>query len=145
MEKTRLESLTLGYSLDGGGYSFEEPEVSALKALGAVIWSDPDPDYIPWIIGEGCRGSEYWALSSPVYVFAPNTGHFSRTVWPSEYQEGDDIYTLVRQGVLTESDRECLCRADSKSKPNPDCPDCDGDGYVISEGGEWALYALKKE
>ena len=34
---------------------------------------------------------------------------------------------------------------DSSDKPHPDCKRCDGTGYVTSDGGEWALYALKEE
>jgi hypothetical protein len=29
--------------------------------------------------------------------------------------------------------------------PHPDCSHCDGDGYVICEAGDWALYALHEE
>jgi hypothetical protein len=30
-------------------------------------------------------------------------------------------------------------------KPYPDCNRCEGDGFVISDGGKWALYGLHEE
>jgi len=178
-----LDQLNKGYGLDGGGYTFT-PESRIIPNLTVYTWDNPDPDYIPWIYGdENSSGYDYRKLGSPLYVFAPNTGHFSAVLWPEAIELGNSIYELVREGNLSETDRECDCHGklvpfatrgpghiplsteellelakvgiaippgdklmweytgDSKDTANPFCPFCEGDGYVTSHGGEWALYA----
>jgi len=196
MDDDRIKHLNEAYDLDGGGYSFEDaPE--GLKDCACVVWTDPDPDSVPWIVEEGRSARyEFYGLDCPVYAFAPNSGHFPATEWPKEYKDGDSTYELVRQGSLEETDRECNCHGrldwwtgaageprepipaekvlawiaegkvaldaeaigthqrgrfycefsgNSSDKPHPECTRCDGDGYVNSDGGSWALYARKGE
>ena len=88
----RIQELNVAYSLDGGGYSFEEPP-AALEGLGAVVWADPDPDYVPWI-QDGDYG-DFYGVQCPLYVFAPNSGHFSQTEFPPTYMDGDSKYVLL--------------------------------------------------
>jgi len=107
-DPTRLEVLSRQYGLDGGGHEFEEPP-TGLSGLGAVIWTDPDPDYVPWVHGCVAQVHGFYALSCPVYVFAANSGHFSRTEWPASYQDEEDVYVLGGHGTLNETDHDCDC------------------------------------
>ena len=93
----QIRYCNIGYDLDGGGYSFEPPP-EALGNLGVVVWEDPDTDYIPWVVGDDDHHSrrEFFGLSAPLYAFAPNSGHFQRTVWPSKYKVGEDTLPCTR-------------------------------------------------
>jgi len=193
MDENRSRRLTIGYDLDGGGYAFVDPTAEALKPLACVMWVDPDPDYIPWI-SEACRGFGRFGFNeveSPIYVFAPNTGHFPATEWPETYRDGEaGRFFLIAHGHLSPSDHQCNChgrlvagfntntdvplsdaiawvmqgkvetdvpRLESVehlywqyddtpgAKPHPKCERCEGNGYVESEGGEWALYGRVPE
>jgi hypothetical protein len=104
-----IERLNIAYNLDEGGHSFEEEPPAALAHVGAVIWDDPDPDYVPWI-RDGRE--DYYGLDCPVYAFIPNYGSGDpNPEWPVEYRECGDgaAYVLVRSGFLNESDHSCNC------------------------------------
>lgn len=102
--------LNHAYDLDSGGYTFEEPP-EGLKGLACFVWDDPDPDYIPWVVGDDNPSAwhAFHGLSCPIYTFAPNSGHFALTEWPQEFQDGEDTFTLVRHGHLHETEHECNC------------------------------------
>lgn len=194
MKHQQILELNYANGLDGGGYSFENPP-KGLKGLGCAVYTDPDPDYVPWCCGtdSGSARHAFYGLSCPVYAFAPNSGHFAATLWPESFKDkAGDTMVKVRDGRLTESDTECHCHGElenwtgaagepnkalglakltkwigmgwvkpktfqgrpkfywnftgnSSDKPHPDCPRCDGTGYVTFPAGEWALYALKDE
>jgi len=152
-----IRQLNNGYDLDGGGYTFENPP-EGLQGLGCFIWDDPDPDCVPWIRD----GVDYWKYGLHVYAFAPQDGHFRETEWPASYVEDEWTRKLIAHGSLATTDRECHCHGkwvqdddpqkqkweftgNVKDSPWPSCDRCDGDGYVVSQGGEWALYALSDD
>ena len=100
-----LTELNFAHGLEGGGYSFEAPP-EALDELGVVVWDDPDPDTMPWVKdGE----FDYDDVLCPLYAFAPNTGHFAATEWPTRYVDGDSTYVLLTQGSLNETEHDCQC------------------------------------
>lgn len=129
MDATRLTQLSRQYDLDGGGYSFTEPP-EAFKGLGVAMWDGPDPDYVPWLY-DACGGSHgFHGLSCPVYMFAPNSGHFSPTVWPKAFKDvAGDTFVLKGEGHLHESDHECNCHGNFETwtgaagEPNTPIPE----------------------
>ena len=183
MTPERLEQLSIGYDLDGGGYAFEE----AYEGIGSgvVMWADPDWDYLPFE-----RPQDYYSLSCPLIAFAPGGLHD----FPDEFDDEDgDTYFKVAEFTCYGSDRECRCHGklvewtgaagepdkpvrgqtaivwvcdhdvkvdpdtpkdsdlyfehtgNTSDAPYPDCNRCEGSGYVDSEGGTWALYAIKPD
>ena len=104
--KERLQQLTYGYDLDGGGYAFENPPPThPLADCACVVWDDPDLDYI--IGSDFIRITDY---SCPVLAFAPNTGYFPATVWPEGWtdEDGDEVVRIA-EGQLHETDHQCNC------------------------------------
>lgn len=139
----QIKAINIGYGLDGGGHTFTEPP-KALEGLGAFVWDDPDNDYFPCRSDNNPRLEE---LSCPVLAFAPQDGHFERTIWPTEYVD-DSGHTMVLQwdGIVYGTDRECDCVLDNEEYPDTDgCTRCSGDKYIDSPGGEFAIYARKAE
>lgn len=69
---------------------------------------------------------------------------------PSEPLSGVQVAEYVHAGVVVE-DAPNFNRlffessGDTGDHPLPDCPRCDGEGSLMSEGGEWAVYALQEE
>lgn len=158
MSEDAIKQLNNGYDLDGGGYTFERPP-EGLQGLGCYVWDSPDVDCVPWVRD----AVDYWKHSLHVYAFAPQDGHFPETKWPEKYTEDEWTRKLVAHGRLTTTDRSCHCHGywaqdpddahkqawnftgNTKDDPWPNCDRCDGDGYVVSQGGEWALYTLADE
>ena len=199
----RLTKLSIGYGLDGGGYSFEDAPAAvggahtcydaagtATEVQGSVVMlDDPDWDYLPFE-----RPQDYYGLDCPTVMFAPNSGHFKAHKFPESYSDGDgDTMVKIAEFRSTETDRACCCHghleewtgaAGEPQEPTPagkvlrwvnsgrayveedsrdadklcfkhtgntddmaypDCDRCDGDGYVTSRGGEWALYAMRPD
>ena len=100
----RIAELNYGYDLDGGGYSFEE----APKQFGGacVAWDDPDRDYL----GITDCTPDWYSHSCPIFIFAPNSGHFGAYDFQDSYIDSDgDTRVKVYEGNLHGSDRECNC------------------------------------
>jgi len=136
--KARLEELSMGYDLDSGGYEFEVAPKGLEAKVHCVVWEDPDPDYIPWCVGDASPATfrGWYGLSCPLYAFAPGGGSVE---WPAEFETEEYTFALVREGVVLGSEHECHCEGQSR------CLRCDDTGYVNSEGGAWAVYAIKQE
>ena len=153
-----LTLLNFACGLEGGGYSFESPP-AALEELGVVVWDDPKTDTIPWIQDGDFEFSD---VLSPLYAFAPDALDVG---WPDVYQDGDNTYVLITQGIVEATDRDCDCHGklvpipepklmplftweftgNVLDKPNPLCPHCEGTGTFESTGGSWALYGTLPE
>lgn len=152
MNDEAIKRANYGYDLDGGGYSFEEAPPTLGGAV--IVWTDPDLDYLG--LSDVMPGRDFYGLSCPVFAFAPNSGHFRPYDFRRTYKDGDDTYVRICHGDFTETDRECHCHGkwgpdgweatgDTSDDPHPECERCEGDGYVVSPGGEWAIYALEEE
>lgn len=150
----RIEQLNNGYGLDGGGYSFENiPSDHPLTDKG-VIWDDPDLDYF---LGADIVPHEHRNGLCMVLVF--NVGAVGAPEFPEYWLDSDgDCMLRVCFGWVSETDRECNCHGepndvdgcwgftgDTSDKPYPECDRCDGDGYVTSDGGTWAIYVMTDE
>jgi hypothetical protein len=146
----RLQDLSRGYSLTCGGYSFTSAEgvIPELIALRAVLLEAPDTDYLPW--ANDSEGTADW------YAFIPGIVDHE-AAWPAEVLVGegeDETCLLTGSGFLEETDRECGCNGQpAPTTPRkweitgntldpvwPDCPHCEGEGTILSEGGRWATY-----
>jgi hypothetical protein len=140
--QTKADEWTIGYGLDGGGYSLEPATEGPLAELGALIWDDPDWSYLPGETPAGCRGE------SCLLAVSPNDGHFQSQEWPKTIPSPweDSHYVLTATGYLNETDRDCdWCGAgcaDESQAQRDKCTRCDGDGYVTSPGGDYAAYIL---
>lgn len=140
----RLIQWNYAYDLDCGGYSWANPDAaSGLAEFACVTWDAPDLNYIGLT---DAIPREHRHGSCPMLAFAPNSGHWAATEWPTELPspwEGS-VYRRVADGSLLETDHECNCRGDSSDKPLPNCERCNGTGYVTSDGGKWAFYVLEE-
>lgn len=174
--KKWLQEVSYGYGLDGGGYEFEYPDPRQfpvlLKAVpAALLWDDPDPDYVPWIYDASGSQFDHYGLTCPIYVFDPHVGFGgSEPEWPKRIccldDPETDHYRLVGTGRLAESERDCDCHghwcvneddlwkaqwamgerdSEGNMHAHPKCPRCEGDAYVTSHGGYWALYSMEVE
>lgn len=149
----RLQELSNGYDLDGGGYSFGNTDHAELA--GCVVL-DSGLDYLDSYTGNDGRGQ-----SLAFYAFRPCGvyGPVTPKEWPASIPyDGDGRYVLQSSGMLAETEHECsncggLGYAEDidgveNGEPCPRCGGTDsgepGNGYVISEGGEWALYAFEE-
>lgn len=144
----RLEELSRGYDLDGGGYSFENPSIPELAEASAVVWEDPSTEYVPWIHD----GVDYDALDCPVYAFRPLGCYCSPEEWPETFESEGTLYRKVSEGWLHETDRDCWACDSSGTWEDEDtgerhsCGRCgDGEGILTSDGGVWALYAIDQD
>jgi hypothetical protein len=144
----RLRKLTEAHGLDIGGHAYELWE--DVPGLPGVVWANPHPSYAPWISESRyvtVVPTRFARLESPIYVWVPadtETAEFPKTFTRSSAQQSGQQevgYRLIRHGRVTDDDNECLCW-DESGHPFPDCRRCDGDGFVPSESGCWALYAL---
>jgi len=162
-----LETLSIGYGLDGGGYAFERPDPALGLPSGSVIWDDPDFDYILGsdMVPHDNRGDTLlFAFLPHVHLYSDDPSPFPATLaGPWE----DTEYRQVCAGYLCDTDRECNCHGKREETsgaageptpdvdgmgwfytgnvmddPNPDCERCEGYGYVDSAGGMWAIYAV---
>ena len=152
--KERLTELAVGYGLDGGGYEFENPTNPTLLAIGCVIWESPDLDYFCGFdaIGHG-QAADLLAFA-PRGIFG-NAAVFPLTL-PGPWE--DRTYHRIASGYLSENEHECNCygvhdldeplgwefTGNVNDKPYPKCERCNGDGYVLSEGGSWAIYECQE-
>lgn len=149
----RLTQLGYAYDLDCGGYEWENVTDGPLASLACVVWDDPDLDHV---IGYDAIPREHRHGSCALLALAPNSGHWAATVWPERIPYDDECdRVLVASGHLYETDHECMCHGrdndgeweytgDASDAPHPGCQRCDGDGYVTSDGGEWAFYVLEE-
>jgi len=104
--KERITELNYGYGLDGGGYSFENAPEDTPFTGACVVLDDPDRDYLGIV---DCT-PDWCSHSCPVFVFAPNSGHFSEYKFPEGYTRADgDEYAKVYEGKLYGSDHTCTC------------------------------------
>lgn len=144
---------TIGYDLDGGGYAFEP---SPHFDEHTCVWNDPDCDYFP--IGDDMRCAISGEMSE--VHFRPFMGE-PEGGWPESYHDKDgDRWELIGQGRLYTTDRDCNCHGkpdpeglagvgwtftgDAYNDPaRPDCHRCEGDGYVESPGGAFAVYVMR--
>jgi|6_EtaG_2_1085325.scaffolds.fasta_scaffold62706_3 hypothetical protein len=146
----RITEINNGYGLDGGGYSFENPDADhPLANTGVLLWDDPDLDYF---LGSDVVPHEHRYASCMVLVFAAYDGSYT---FPNAWlDDDDDKITKVCEGVTYGTDRECNCHGQPNDGqtpwlytgncmdvPYPNCDRCDGDGYLDSPGGTWAIYA----
>jgi hypothetical protein len=146
----RLEQLNFGYDLDGGGYSFEN---TTHKGLEGCVVLDSGLEYV---LGESNPAADrdcVFLAFRPCGVYASLSTEWPETL-ESDYEE--EPFELLESGVLYETDHECNCHGiesdethvgweftgNVSDKPWPKCNRCDGEGYVLSEGGEWALYGI---
>lgn len=139
MARDWIEELTLGYSLDGGGYTFEPFE----KIEGTAVWDDPDWDYFPFPVDRVGSWQALQELDGPILVFRPVFGFGTYTPrWPKELPTDWTGMRLVLKGAgsVYASERECWC-INQKDRDLNACPRCDEEGYVHSPGGDWAVYA----
>lgn len=176
-----IKQLSIGYDLDGGGYTFATPTDPELVALPCVVWAQPDLDYTGGL--EYARGR-----SADLLVFAPNSGHFEEITFPPRVAGDDGEFVKIGEWRSQKSAHDCNCRgrlvetSEAAGEPRaltrdqldrfinksgipiaislllpgetvgweftgnmqdhayPDCNRCDGEGFVPSHGGEWALY-----
>lgn len=140
----RIEELGNGYDLDAGGYAFERLEDdSPLHRLGTVLAFDGDWDYFPCVVD----GREMLALSVPVTFWRP-CGY--DTDWPETVPAPWDgeVYRKAMTGTLHVTERECIwCGAKGKVEVKEggeflECTRCEGIGYVMAEGGDFAVYGV---
>lgn len=148
--KERIEEISAGYDLDGGGYSFEEIDLDGVS--GALQWDDPDPDYVPWVrdvemAASDIPGYGFSSWDCPVYVFAP----FDHQVtWPAIWTDDDgDRFLLRGSGLLLDTDHECYCEPEHRKETECGESSCGRpgciDGYLESAGGSWALYTMETD
>jgi hypothetical protein len=170
-----INKLNFGYDLDCGGYSFEEaPEgLRGLGCFvwddpdpDSVPWVRDGVDYYAhscpvyaFAPQDGHFRATEWPETYeegehvPVYDEDDNHIGFER-----EY-----VRKRIADGSLQTTDRDCHCHGkwvsddddpqkqkweftgNCMDKPFPQCDRCEGDGYVESQGGEWALYVLVEE
>lgn len=149
MTPERLTELGHGYNLDCGGYEFERATYPEVDPSHAIVSIDSGFDYIDYC--------ECVPWDAHVVLFSVGGGEL-----PATLTDGDGD-TLVRSGQWTtyESDHDCHCHGkpndptgaagdtheweftgNTMDPPYPKCGRCDGDGYVVSEGGSWAAYNL---
>jgi len=163
-EDSLVKEWNLGYDLDGGGYSFERvrgtPLGSAIELLlheeglplgtaqniveGLLMWDSPDLDYI---IGS----DDLPRHQADLLLIAPGYNHDNMS-WPDKIPEpdaegnlGNLMFEKRAGGELYETDHQCSwCEGAGHVRPEgaerSDCTRCDGDGYVNSPGGAWAIY-----
>ncbi len=156
----RIDEISAGYDLDGGGYAFEEIRLPGMAYM--LQWEDPELSLLPWM--NDCphpkgEPNSFYQWSCPVYVFGPES---SGEQWPEEgWRDSDgDAYILRGHGMLQGSDRTCHCEGKSWcsecsklvdgtrcvdcGSPTAECQRCE-DGYLDSPGGAWALYSIESE
>lgn len=104
-----IRRLEYQFDLDMGGYGFDpvplDPPFENVVAVQIEV-NGFEADYLGLVDMDPKLSS----LSCPVYMFAPNSGHFKRTEWPESYPDGvGDKMVLVAEGVEWERDHECGC------------------------------------
>jgi hypothetical protein len=149
------ELWTVGYGLDDGGYAFEPVDCDS-GVPGDLQWDDPDTNYFPFGAEEVDygRGLSLVLLIQTCWPGLPNA-------WPVTYTDDNgDRYDLRSHGTVEESDRDCGCNGlamaerddehrivweftgNGRDPAYPECPRCDGTGYVTSPGGAFAWYSV---
>lgn len=149
-QSNACKECTIGYGLDGGGYEFEV--FKGFWGDSVVCWDDPDFDYFPF--PEAMPRHIKRHLFGVVVLFHPTWGFGSEHKFPLLIiRKNGEKLRRISCGWLNETDRDCHCHGEFDRSgqweftgnvtdtPYADCERCNGDGYVISPGGQWAIYA----
>jgi hypothetical protein len=121
---------TLGYDLDLGGYAFEYPvEDSPFHGIADLVWESPDLSYFPYVELPRSAGHP------DVLLFDP-TPYARAEPFPRFINADDCRYYLLASGYVLGSDHGCICDQEG-------CERCDGNGYIDSPAGHYAVYTLR--
>lgn len=121
-----LERLGYAFDLDGGGYEFEWAKPPFSKH--AVVWDDPDADYMGVEIPRG------WST----FIVVDPTWQASSDEFPETVTYNGDRYIVVNRGQFYEADRECNCHG--RAVP----PGEGHDAYCILSADECAVLAARE-
>ena len=142
----RINEVGYGYNLDCGGYAFERTEMPGLEHS---LILDSGLNYVLPYAGDSVREHDVWMVAFDV-------GEWQDGTLPEETTDPDgDTLVCIARWHTFESEQECGCHGnptedggfefsgDPSDQPYPECPRCHGDGFITSDGGQWAAYAYR--
>jgi len=144
-----IESFTVGYGLDGGGHEFESCKVAGNKFL----YLDSGLDYLP--TGQNqcdfvvIRPHRQW--TPPKFLWQRHQEQYCDALFTRLYEWRVSVWQLSASGEVYDSERDCHCHGRTREgaweftgnwldKPWPDCPRCEGTGYVESPAFGYGAY-----
>lgn len=140
LTQKRLREISVSHDLDYGGYEYENAGdwQSILGENVAILDSDG--------AFEGVHGSlrdlGIDTVAPLVMAFEPSGIYANRDKqWPKSLPmpSWGGEFKLIHSGILLESERECICEGEES-----ECEKCQGDGFYVSEGGNYAFYAFEE-